>query len=79
MEERIAFYYNSQIETRWCELTQIQIALKKLSVAGIPVTLIDTALMTERQRYEHYVQVTYPSVRKQYRIRGMFQIFLKMC
>jgi len=72
MEERIEFYYNSQIDTPWCNLKTIQAKLKTLSEAGIPVTTVDTASMDERQLYEHYTIATYPSVRKQYRIRQIF-------
>jgi len=72
MGERFRLYYNSQINTPWCELKKIEIQLKKLEEAGIPVTVIDTVSMEDRQIYEHYVEATYPSVRKQYRIRQLF-------
>ena len=72
MDERFRLYYNSQINAPWCELKTIRIQLKKLEEAGIPVTVIDTAFMEDRQIYEHYMEATYPSVRKQYRIRQIF-------
>jgi hypothetical protein len=72
MEERIKLYYNSQIDTPWCALKKIRIQLKKLEEVGIPVTMIDTASMEEKQIFEHYMEATYPSVRKQYRISQIF-------
>ncbi len=72
MEERIKLYYNSKTDTPWCDLKNIRTQLKKLEEAGIPVTMIDTASMEEKQIFEHYMEAAYPSVRKQYRIRQLF-------
>jgi hypothetical protein len=72
MEERIKFYYNSQIDPPGCNLKHVQQKLEKLSDAGIPVTMIDTAKMEDEQLYKDYMEATYPSVRKQYRIRQIF-------
>jgi len=72
MQERIELYYNSQIETPWSDLKRIRLQLRKLEEAGIPIRLIDTASMEDQQIFEHYMEATYPSVRKQYRIRQIF-------
>ena len=72
MEESIKFYYNSQIDTVWCNLNQILTQLKTLDEAGVSVTLIDTASMDDLQISSHYMEATYPSVRKQYGIRQIF-------
>lgn len=72
MKERIEFYYHSQISKPWCDLPKIQKKLKMLGDAGVSVTVTDTASMTDEERYEHYATATYPSVRKQYRIRQIF-------
>lgn len=72
MEEKIKLYYSSQIDTPWAELKRIRFQLRKLKEAGIPVRLVDTASMDDQQIFEHYMEATYPSVRKQYQIRQIF-------
>jgi len=72
MDERIKLYYNSQIDTPWCDVKKLFLQLNKLEESGIPVTIIDTASMEEKQIFEHYMEATYPSVRKQYRISQIF-------
>jgi hypothetical protein len=72
MDEKLCFYYSSQIETPWCDLKNISAFLKKLSEAGISVSFVDTAEMDSQQLGAHYTIATYPSVHKQYRIRQIF-------
>ncbi|MBC8231210.1 hypothetical protein H8E77_16795 [bacterium] len=72
MDERIKLYYNSQLDTPWCDVKKILLQLEKLEEAGIPVTMVDTASMKDQQLFEHYMEATYPSVRKQYRISQIF-------
>ena len=72
MDERIKLYYNSQIDTPWCDVKKIRIQLEKLEEAGIHITMVDTASMKDQQLFEHYMEATYPSVRKQYRISQIF-------
>ncbi len=71
--KEIKLYYSSDILEPWCDLQEVRNLLSSLKEKGVSVEEVDTAWLPERKVKEFYTSsVILPSIRKKYKISGIF-------
>jgi len=70
---KVELYYSSEMAEPWCDIEEIRGLLGKLKEKGVSVDEIDTAQIPESELKEFYTtSVIVPSVKKKYKISGLF-------
>ena len=70
---KIEFYYSTEVAEPWCDLEEIRSLLSKLREKSVSVDFVDTAKIPESELKEFYTtSVIVPSIKKKYKISGLF-------
>ena len=70
---KVELYYSSELKEPWCDLEEIRSLLGKLKEKNVSVEEIDTATIPESELKEFYTtSVIVPSIKKKYKISGLF-------
>jgi hypothetical protein len=70
---KVELYYSSEMAEPWCDIEEIRGLLGKLKEKGISVDFVDTAKIPASELKEFYTtSVIAPSIKKKYKISGLF-------